>query len=569
MKIIKILFLAFFSVVSVGSISQAPQGFSYQAVVRDEQGVLLANSPVGVQVSVTRDSVGGSLVYQEVHALGIQTNQNGLFTLVIGQGQPQWSTNFSQINWGDGPYFVNVGIDPSGGSNYSLTTSSQLLSVPYALFAANTGGGDLPQGANEGDILYWNNSSWQILPLGSNYQKLCVCNGQLRWAPYQPAVNTVMAVYDVTENSARMEVEVVDNGCSEGGPCIGISTDPNTIMGNMTCSGTDGYYEPGIYSIQLNNLEPNTNYYARAYMGNSTGFDYGEVFSFTTNQFELPQIELEEALIRRLNYDTSFIDANYDSLPQFRFRGDFSISVLSLGDASNAPIGLVWSFDSEPDLNDYSINTWWGSISSPGNFNSSQDWFWTSEPQMIPNTDVFIRAYIIANGVVIYSNEIMVHTQGAEGEFGSAGGYIVYDKGVTTDGWRYLEIAPNQLPDSSQWGCVDFAFSSISWLSEEAGFGQENTDLIVQECTEPGIAADRCTDYSFGGYSDWFLPSWKEGVIMVSSASALEDIPDLPGEYWTSTEDYFGPNAITVKASVGSFSVNKSELRGVIPMRRY
>jgi hypothetical protein len=378
-----------------------------------------------------------------------------------------------------------------------------------------------------------------------------------------------MAVYDVTESSARMEVELIDNGCDEGGPCIRVSTDPDALSGALFCSGSTGYYESGIYSIQLDNLEPNTTYYARAYMGNITGYDYGDVFSFSTEQFELPQVVLDEVILQRLNYDTSFISADYDSLPQFRFRGDFSASVLSLGDATNAQLSLVWSFYPGVDMNDNQINAWGGNINSTGTYEASQIWYWWTVPQMTPNTDVYFRAYMVVNGTVIYSNEIMVHTQGSEGIVGAAGGYIVYDKGVYTDGWQYLEIAPSDLPDSSQWGCQDFAFSSIGWLSEDAGFGQANTDLIIQECNEQGIAADRCADFSFGGYSDWFLPSWKEGVIMVSSGTALELIPDLQGEYWTSTEDYFAPNAIVVRAIEGSNSVGKSELRAVRPMRKY
>jgi hypothetical protein len=566
MKIIRSLLFIFFLLAVYQMMAQAPQGFSYQAVVRDAEGVLLLNTNVGVQVSVTRDSVGGTLVYQELHQSGLQTNQNGLLTLVIGQGQPQWSTSFSQINWGDGPYYVQVGIDPDGGSNYTLSAASQLLSVPYALFAANTGGGDLPQGANEGDILYWNDNSWQILPIGSNYQKLCVCNGQLRWAPYEPSVNTVMAVHDVTESSARMEVEVVENGCAEGGPCISVSTDPNALSGSLFCSGSSGYFEPGVYTIYLDNLEPNTTYYARAFMGNMVGYDYGDVFSFTTEQFELPEIVLDEVVLRRLNYDTSFISANYDSLPQFRFRGDFSVSVISLGDASNAQLRLFWSFNEEVDMDDNPINAWGGNINSPGNYNASQDWYWFTLPQMTPNTNVYFRAFIIVNGSVISSNEIMVHTQGSEGSVGAAGGFIVYDKGVYTDGWRYLEIPPNELPDSVEWGCEGL---SVGGLWYDAGLGAENTNLILQACNQQGIAADVCSDFNFGGYTDWFLPSWKEALIMVSSATALESIPDLENEYWTSGEEYWLSSAITVSAIEGSGWALKSDLRSVRPMRRY
>ena len=115
--------------------AQAPQLMSYQAVVRNASGVLVANANVGVRISILQGSTSGTAVYSETHALA--TNENGLVTLQIGGGNVQ-SGNFSTIDWGSGTYFIKTETDPNGGTNYSISGTSQLLSVPYALYAANT-----------------------------------------------------------------------------------------------------------------------------------------------------------------------------------------------------------------------------------------------------------------------------------------------------------------------------------------------------------------------------------------------------------------------------------------------
>jgi hypothetical protein len=115
--------------------AQAPQLMSYQAIVRNASGVLVANSNVGVRISILQNSTSGTAVYSETHALA--TNENGLVTLQIGGGNVQ-SGNFSTIDWGSGTYFIKTETDPNGGTNYSISGTSQLLSVPYALYAANT-----------------------------------------------------------------------------------------------------------------------------------------------------------------------------------------------------------------------------------------------------------------------------------------------------------------------------------------------------------------------------------------------------------------------------------------------
>ncbi|GEM_PF-4273863 len=112
--------------------AQAPDMFSYQAVIRDGTNNLVSNTAIGVQARILQGGPSGIEVYSETHA-GM-TNLNGLITLEIGNGTTA-SGAFGNIDWGDGPYFIELGTDITGGSNYSLIGSVQLLSVPYALYA--------------------------------------------------------------------------------------------------------------------------------------------------------------------------------------------------------------------------------------------------------------------------------------------------------------------------------------------------------------------------------------------------------------------------------------------------
>ena len=118
--------------------AQAPQKFSYQAVVRNASNALVTNAPVGVRISVLQGGVAGTLVYMETHTA--VTNQNGLMTLTIGSGN-LLQGDFTGIDWANGLYYLKTEIDPAGGTNYSITSTQQLLSVPYALYANEAGNG--------------------------------------------------------------------------------------------------------------------------------------------------------------------------------------------------------------------------------------------------------------------------------------------------------------------------------------------------------------------------------------------------------------------------------------------
>jgi hypothetical protein len=111
-----------------------PQGINYQAVARDNQGTIIANQQMIVQVQILDPTL--AVEYEETHG-AITTNQFGLFNLVIGQGTPTGngsSPTFPGINWGSGNHYVNIRVDL--GSGLINMGTMQLWSVPYALCSA-------------------------------------------------------------------------------------------------------------------------------------------------------------------------------------------------------------------------------------------------------------------------------------------------------------------------------------------------------------------------------------------------------------------------------------------------
>lgn len=124
----------FFVLISATLFAQSPNAFNYQAVVRDVSGNVLANQAVGLRLGILQGSQTGSVVYQE--SFTPTTNPFGLANVVVGTGTIM-NGNFSTIDWGNGPYFIQVAVDPNGGTAYAVLGASQLLSVPYALHAKN------------------------------------------------------------------------------------------------------------------------------------------------------------------------------------------------------------------------------------------------------------------------------------------------------------------------------------------------------------------------------------------------------------------------------------------------
>ncbi|HND87660.1 MAG TPA: hypothetical protein PK971_04990, partial [Saprospiraceae bacterium] len=163
-----------------------PQGFNYQSIVRDDQtGAALTNKTLTLLFTVRTGAPNGQTVYSEKQATS--TNEFGLVNLVVGTGTPIFGT-FDAINWGGGAKYLTVSVqNPNDPIQFNELGSSQLMSVPYALYAkqaANSGGDDwgaqtavtnntlagegttasplglAQQDAIPGQVLKWNGTQW-------------------------------------------------------------------------------------------------------------------------------------------------------------------------------------------------------------------------------------------------------------------------------------------------------------------------------------------------------------------------------------------------------------------------
>tara|TARA_R110002050_G_scaffold261556_1_gene401728 strand:+ start:266009 stop:266845 length:837 start_codon:yes stop_codon:yes gene_type:complete len=156
-------------IITTTSFAQAPNKMSYQAIVRDINNNLLADTTVGTQISILQGSISGTAVY--VETISATTNTNGLVTFEIGTGTLV-SGDFSNIDWGTDTFFLKTETDPAGGTDYTITGTSQMLSVPYALYAKTSGSslpgpagqdgadGLLSSGTTAGNTPYWDGSEW-------------------------------------------------------------------------------------------------------------------------------------------------------------------------------------------------------------------------------------------------------------------------------------------------------------------------------------------------------------------------------------------------------------------------
>ncbi len=132
-NILSILFVLF---LSQSLLAQAPLGFNYQGIAREADGTPIANQEIAIRVNII-DGPQGSSQYEEAHFL--TTNAFGLFTAIIGQGNGNSTLN--SVNWAAGNLWLQIELDPDDSGNYILMGAQQLMSVPYALFAQESGAG--------------------------------------------------------------------------------------------------------------------------------------------------------------------------------------------------------------------------------------------------------------------------------------------------------------------------------------------------------------------------------------------------------------------------------------------
>ena len=368
-----------------------PNKFNYQLVVRDTAGQLVSNRPVSMRLSLERGPQMSNL-YTETHQL--TTNSNGLLTTTIGSGVPTHSS-MDSLDWSLGDVFVKTEIDMTGGSNYSLVNTRELLSVPYALYSLNSGnstpgpagpmgpqgpaGATGPQGPQgptgtgivpgnqSGEMMFWNGTAWTLLVPGNHGQVLVYCNGSPSWGPCSPHVTT-LPVSNTNSHSPSTGGNVTSDGglpVTARGVVYGLNPNP-TLSDNYTVDGAG----LGLFNSNLNGLHALHTYYYRAYATNSIGTSYGNELNFNSSL----SIGTKHAggLVFYLDSSGQHGMVTTDILGQYPWGCYNSHSILSVMPAETIGNGFVYTNEI---LNNCSERPIAASVCSDLTLNGYSDWW--------------------------------------------------------------------------------------------------------------------------------------------------------------------------------------------------
>jgi len=195
--------------------------------------------------------------------------------------------------------------------------------------------------------------------------------------------------------------------------------------------------------------------------------------------------------------------------------------------------GFVFSLSSNPTIlsyNRFSVGSGIGAFDTTSFLNSNN-------PTILkPNTTYYVRAYAITeNNISTYGNEVIFTTLSI-GQTGPGGGLVFFDKGVVSNGWRYLEAAPSDQSTGIIWGCYG---SAITGTLADVGTGEINTTLIVSGCADTSFAAKLCYNLTLGGQTDWFLPSKGELYLMYINLHT-QSLGGFASNYYWSSSEYVG-----------------------------
>ena len=247
-KIITFLVILTTSILS----AQAPQKMSYQAVLRNTSNALITNATVGMRISILQGSATGTAVYVETQ--NPTTNANGLVSLEIGGGTPVTGT-FAGINWANGPFFIKTETDPTGGVNYSITGTTQLLSVPYALYAQSSKQQGKTTIILANDITDAQAAAQIAQELGPNTENIIIQNtSQLTTVDFSAALSLISI--SINNNAALTSVNF--NSLTKLYGSLGVDGNTNLAslsLNNLTESQSVTISNnPNINSISLSNL---------------------------------------------------------------------------------------------------------------------------------------------------------------------------------------------------------------------------------------------------------------------------------------------------------------------------
>jgi len=389
----KIFVLLLILMITTSGYSQSlPAKMSYQAVVRNSSNQLVTNHVVGMKVSILQGSTSGTSVYTET--LTPTANANGLISIEIGG-----EAGFDAIEWANGPYFIKTETDPLGGTAYTITGTSQILTVPYAMYSKTAGNyaetdpvfaTHPAKNIISSDIVNWNNkldsevdgsttNEIQTIRISNDTIYLSNGGGFVRLPVGMPPKTMISSASSISEVSATLNGVVNAKGLStvvvfEWGTTTSygntINATPNPVTGNSDIN----------VSAVLDNLISATTYHFRLKAYNAVDVSYSSDMYFVAG-FSTPIITTNAVTSKQA---TTAVSGG---------------SIISDGGSPITAKGICYSMSPEPTLSDNIIDGGTGS-----------DPFISNLTDLTIGTKYYVRAYATNSIGTSYGNEVSFTT---------------------------------------------------------------------------------------------------------------------------------------------------------------
>ena len=543
-------------ILTASTFAQAPEKMSYQAVVRDAANALVSTQTVGMQISILQGSITGSTVYVETQTP--TTNINGLVSIEIGIGTVVSGT-FNTIDWSAGPYFIQTETDPTGGTTYTITGTSQLMSVPYALHA-NTAENVMNDLVDDADADPTNEMNTGVVLNGTDLE-VSDGNGTIvtDLSSLQDGVNDADA-----DPTNEMNTGVVLNG-----------TDLEVTDGNGTIVTDLSSLQDGVNDADS---DPNNEMQAVSFSNDTLYLSNGGQVYLGTYGIDL----VDDADNDPTNEYNTSAQINGNDLEITDGGGTIAADISSLATEVEVSAALAAISETDPvfmssaasGINSSDIVNWdatyndvnsnsadwnnaysWGNHSTMGYMTTEVDGSTTNELQTISRTGTTVT---LSNGGGTFQDSVGVYTAGTGISITGAGtsvspyvvstvgctysvgdlvpalgGYIFYLDG---SGCHGLVAKATDEAGTYQWSSTNFT----TWAYASGIYGgAQNTKKSISRAVANSstcAAASVCDNLASGGYTDWYLPS-KDELDMMYVNLHLQGLGGFASVYyWSSTE---------------------------------
>ena len=498
MKIKSFIWLLFVAI-STNLIAQTPEKINYQAIVRDVNNTVVANQTVGVKFTITETTPTGTVIYEETQ--NPTTNSHGLINLKIGTGAFITGT-LSAIDWSANSYYLTTSIDPAGGTNYTLTGVSELVSVPYALHAKTVENADDADADPTNEI--------QDLQLVGNDLSI-TNNGTATVIDLTPYLDNT----DTQLTEAEVDAFANNNGYLTS--FTEVDGDPTNEI-ELPTGGTNG---------QVLQTDGSGNYtWVNQTVDTDTQLAEAEVDAFANNN----------------GYLTSFTEVDGDPTNEIELPTGGTNGQVLQTDGSGNYTWVNQTVDTDTQLSEAAVDAF---ANNNGYLTSEVDGSITNEIQTlsITGSDLSISG---GNTITLPSSSAPTFAIGQHYQ----GGIIVF---IDSTGLHGLIVAESDL------GSYQYQSDGPTQTSAtDFNNGQTNTATLAA-ASGTYNAADACAAYTGGGFTDWYLPSYTEFIIIYNNLYVLSGFNFASAIYWTSTTTtvFGGANAASFYLS-GSGNLNQA-----------